>query len=69
MKTIFLFLLQLAQGIVLQGDPGDIPTIVFGGMGSSCKDKAYINLVDKLSKGLGKHVECYESKVLGSMKS
>ena len=46
------------------------PVIVFGGMGSSCKDPVYINLMNKLKKGLdNQHVECYETHILGSIKA
>jgi len=54
--TILSLLATLSQSILIQNSvgnkPGDIPTIVFGGMRSKCTDKAYVNLVSVLKSGL-----------------
>lgn len=67
--AILSFLTTLAQPLAIRTAPGDIPTMVYGGMGSSCKDPAYVNLVAKLKEGLKSHVECFETKVLNSIKA
>ena len=41
--------------------------MIYGGMGSSCQDPAYVNLKDKLKKGLNTKVECYETTMEDSM--
>ena len=66
--TILALLTTTSQTISIRNDAGDIPTMVYGGMGSSCNDPAYVNLVAKLKDGLKSHVECFETKVLGSVK-
>jgi hypothetical protein len=69
--AILSLLTTLSQPLTIRGDgaPGDLATMVYGGMGSSCKDPAYVNLVAKLKEGLKSHVECFETKVLNSIKS
>ena len=52
----------------MEEDPGNLPTIIYGGMGSKCTDEAYVNLVAKLKEGLKQPVECYETTVLTSIK-
>lgn len=60
-----LAFLSQTEAVMLKQDP--IPTIVYGGMGSSCKDPAYVRLVADLKKGLSSHAECYETTVQNSM--
>ena len=60
-----LGLFSQAEAVMLRQDA--IPTIVYGGMGSSCKDPAYVTLVADLKKGLGSHAECYETTIENSM--
>ena len=66
---ILLVLTSITRAITIyDGELGNIPTMVYGGMGSHCNDPAYVNLVAKLKDGLKQPVECYETKILGSIK-
>jgi hypothetical protein len=42
--------------------------LIFGGMGSSCSQPEYVNLIKKLKEGLNQEsVKCYENKAFGKM--
>lgn len=44
------------------------PILIFGGMGSSCSQPEYFNLIKKLKEGLNQEtVKCYPNKVFGKM--
>ena len=42
--------------------------MIYGGMGSKCDDQEYQTLVANLKEHLKKPVECYETKIMGSIK-
>jgi hypothetical protein len=71
MKFFAISLLAAVSPINIEDiaiNKNDIPTILYAGMGSKCADGGYANLVSKIKKGTGFHVECRETSLKETLK-
>ena len=46
----------------------NVPIIIFGGMGASCRSRKYKNLIKQLGKNFNPdNIKCYKNKIFSSM--